>query len=165
MELIFDPYKIPSCVLCLTFFSSLSWMFISRVSMQSPNYNRFCLLQLLHLLLQQEFVSFGIVLISIILDLDRHLSFIHCRMPYHPFATSSCTIILDMNLTLRIHTRWIPFSCISFCLGRKDGGCSSVLDPLPCSLCSLTDILSSHFTTSNLWMCVHARLRVSNEEG
>ncbi len=75
--------------------------------------------------------------ISIISDLDRHLSFIQCRTPYHPFATSSCTISLDMNLTLRIHTRWIPFSCLSFCLGHKDGGCSSVLDPLPCSLCSL----------------------------
>jgi hypothetical protein len=37
MELIFDAYEIPSCVLCLTFFSRLSWMFISCVSMQSPN--------------------------------------------------------------------------------------------------------------------------------
>jgi hypothetical protein len=49
---------------------------------------------------QQEFVSFGIVRISIISDLDRHLSFIQCRTPCHPFTTSSCTISLDMNMTL-----------------------------------------------------------------
>jgi hypothetical protein len=59
---------------------------------------------------QQEFVSFGIVLISIILDLDRHLSFIQCRTPYHPFATSGCTISLDMSSALQIKTSWIPFS-------------------------------------------------------
>ena len=41
MALIFAAYMIPACVLCLTFFSCLSWMFISCTSMPSPNYGRF----------------------------------------------------------------------------------------------------------------------------
>ena len=44
---IFDAYEILSCVLCLNFFNSLFWMFISRVSMMSLGLYNFCLQPLL----------------------------------------------------------------------------------------------------------------------
>ena len=46
---IFDAYEILSCVLCLNFFNSLFWMFISRVSMMSLGLCNFCLQPLLRL--------------------------------------------------------------------------------------------------------------------
>ena len=65
-----------------------------------------------------------IVLVSITLDLGPHLSSIHCRTSYHPFAKSGCDISLDMSSAFWIHPGWIPF----FCLGRKDGGvCLSLI--------------------------------------
>ncbi len=48
---IFDAYAIPSCVLCLSFFSSLFWMFISRVIMMSLGLGNYCLQPLLRLCL------------------------------------------------------------------------------------------------------------------
>jgi hypothetical protein len=44
---IFNAYKIPSCVLCLSFFSSLCWMFISRVITMSLSLGNCCLRPLL----------------------------------------------------------------------------------------------------------------------
>ena len=46
---IFDAYEILSCVLCLNFFNSLFWMFISRVSMMSLGLCNSCLQPLLRL--------------------------------------------------------------------------------------------------------------------
>jgi hypothetical protein len=44
---IFDAYEIPSCVLCLSFFNSLFWMFIYRVIMMSLGLGNYCLRPLL----------------------------------------------------------------------------------------------------------------------
>ena len=49
MGLIFDAYEILSCVLCLNFFNSLFWMFISRVSRLSLGLYNFYLQPLLRL--------------------------------------------------------------------------------------------------------------------
>ena len=40
---IFDAYEIPSCVLCLSFFNSLFWMFISRIIIMSLGLGNYCL--------------------------------------------------------------------------------------------------------------------------
>jgi len=48
---IFDAYEILSCVLCLNFFNSLFWMFISHVSMMSLGLCNVCLQPLLCLCL------------------------------------------------------------------------------------------------------------------
>ncbi len=98
MELIFYAYKIPSCVLCLTFFSSISWMFISRVSIDSPNYDRFCLLQLLCLLFTSGACIFW------------HCAHIHYLRPWVPSLiypvqdpiSSVCCILL-------CHQSWYEF--------------------------------------------------------
>jgi hypothetical protein len=52
---IFDAYEIFSCVLCLIFFSSLCWMFISCVSIMRP-----CLYRSFHQPFLQQLLSPGV---------------------------------------------------------------------------------------------------------
>jgi hypothetical protein len=51
----FDAYEILSCVLCLIFFSSLCWMFISCISIMRP-----CLYRSFHQPLLQQLLSPGV---------------------------------------------------------------------------------------------------------
>jgi hypothetical protein len=46
---------------------------------------------------QQGFVSFGIMLLSIILDPGGYFTSFQCQPSYHPVASFSCTFRTDMN--------------------------------------------------------------------
>jgi hypothetical protein len=46
---------------------------------------------------QQGFVSFGIMLLSVILDPGGYFTSFQCQQSYHPVASSSCAFCNDMN--------------------------------------------------------------------
>ena len=47
-------------------------------------------------LYQQGFVSFGVMLLSVISALGGYFTSFHCRSSYHPVASSSCAFRTDM---------------------------------------------------------------------
>ncbi len=100
MGLIFDAYKILACVLCLIFFSSLSWMFISCISTMG-----YCLYRSFLWLLLWQFLSPGFsiswlccFLLPLSGNFDCHFSLIKCRLPYLLIITLGGPISLDMKL-------------------------------------------------------------------
>ena len=68
---------------------------------------------------QQGLVSFGVVLLSVILDPGGDFTFFQCRSSYHPVASSRCAFCTDMNFSNPLGLDLVfPFS-----LGCKDRGC------------------------------------------
>jgi hypothetical protein len=56
---------------------------------------------------QQGFVSFGVMLLSVMSDLGGDFTSFQCQLSYHQVASSSCAFRTDMNF--RIHPGWILF--------------------------------------------------------
>ena len=97
MALVFNAYKIPSCVLCLTF-SAVSLGCTSLApACRAPTTEGFAVRGFFVGIYQQGFVSFGVILLSIVSDLGSHLTSLQCQLSYHPFTSSSCTIHADTS--------------------------------------------------------------------
>ena len=84
MALIFDAYKIPSCVHCLTF-STVSFGCSSLApACQAPTTTDSTVHSFFVGIYQQGFVSFGVMLLSAISDPGSYITSLQCRPSYHP---------------------------------------------------------------------------------
>ena len=80
---------------------------------------------------QQGLVSVGVMLLSVISDPGGDFTSFQCRSSYHPVASSHCAFCTDIKFSNPLGLDLVFF----FSLGRKDGGCWSVLGLLlSCSL-------------------------------
>ena len=118
---IFDAYVIPSCVLCLSFFSSLSWTFISRISRMflGHSHSSHAFGRSFVCIVHQGILSLGFDFVSIIRYSYRHFTFIQRRPSYLPFTPPHCTVGFDMTVV----SGWNPprLFLFAFCLSLELG--------------------------------------------
>jgi hypothetical protein len=97
MGLIFGACEIPLCVHC-PIFSAVSFQRSSLAPAgQAPPMAGSTIHGFFVCIYQQGFVSFCIMLLSVILDLGGYFTSFQCRPSYYPVASSNCAFRTDLS--------------------------------------------------------------------